>query len=446
MTLRARVALTAALAAAVAVLAASIGLYVTTARTLRGSVDRALVELAGRLEPVRGARPSPFGPRPGSLGGAGGFVQLVTARGEVLRPRRATAEALPVSDTTLAVAAGERPASFATIDVRGDPVRILTVPWRPGVALQVARPLWEVEVTLAALRRRLGLVGVAGIALAGMLGTLVARRAVRPVKDLTDVAEEVATTQDLSRRVEIARDDEIGRLARTLNTMLANLEEARRAQEQLVADASHELRTPLTSLRTNVEVLAHSDRLGEGDRRRLIDDVVIQLDEFARLVSGLVELARGAEPARTTSPVRLDELVQEVAGRTRAYAGGRTIDVTATPTTVLAEADRLERAVVNLLDNAVKYGGQGPIEVDVADGRVTVRDHGPGIADEDLARVFDRFYRAASARSQPGSGLGLSIVQQVAHSQGGSVRAANAPGGGAVVTLELPTSPAPVSP
>lgn len=439
MTLRARIAVIAAVAVSVAVLLASTGLYLATARTLRGAVDRSLVELAHELRSPGPRGPRLFGPRPGHLGGAGGFVQYVSVGGRVLGA--VDAEPLPVGDAITDVAAGRREAFFDTVEVDGQPIRILTVPVERGVAAQIARPLDEVGAALRTLRGQLAFGSLGGVALAAVLGTLVARRAMRPVDELTELAEDVATTQDLSRRIAIERDDEVGRLAATFNSMLANLEQARHAQEQPVADASHELRTPLTSLRTNIEVLADIDQLGTDDRRELIGDVVDQLDEFSQLIGALVELARGDRPAQVPEPLRLDVLVTDAVERARTHAGdARRITLRSAPTTVVGERDRLARAVSNLLDNALKYGGGGPVEASVADGRVTVGDRGPGIDRAHRDRVFDRFYRAPEARGVPGSGLGLAIVEQVAASHGGTVRAEDRPGGGTVFALDLPTT------
>lgn len=459
MTLRARIAVIAAVAVAIAIAVASVALYAAAAQELRSSVDRALWDVVAELADP-GASPalrqevlrdfvaprpeelprSAFGARPGSMGGAGGFVQVISAQGRVLRP--GGSDALEVTPSAIDVAAGRADARFDSVSVDGAPVRVLTVPTPGPTALQVARPLDEVETTLATLRQQLALGGLAGILLAAGLGVLTARRATRPVQQLTELADDVATSQDLSRRIDVQRDDELGRLAGTLNTMLANLEQARHAQQQLVADASHELRTPLTSLRTNVEVLADAERLDPADRQRLIDDLTGQLDELNRLLSDLIELARGEQPTHAHAAVRLDRVVEEAVE----LAGGRgqrpAISVDAHPTTVRGEPERLRRAVVNLVDNAVKHGAD-PIEVTVAGGRVEVRDHGPGIADEHLAHVFDRFYRAVDARAATGSGLGLAIVSQVAASHGGRAHAANHPGGGAVLTLWVPETSEP---
>jgi two-component system sensor histidine kinase MprB len=224
--------------------------------------------------------------------------------------------------------------------------------------------------------------------------------------------------------------------------MLEALEESQRAQRQLVADASHELRTPLTSLRTNMEVLTEVTSLPREDREKLLRDVIAQLDELTVLVSDLVDLARGDEPVETPQDVRLDLLVAEAVERARRHAGDRRFNTDLHPTLVPGVPGRLDRAVANLLDNAAKWSPPGgEIEVWVRDGEVSVRDYGPGIDDADLPFVFDRFYRAPTARGLPGSGLGLAIVRQVAASHGGEVVAERAPGGGARLRLRIPAVP-----
>jgi two-component system sensor histidine kinase MprB len=268
---------------------------------------------------------------------------------------------------------------------------------------------------------------------------LVARTALRPVRQLTAAAEHVARTRDLSRRIESEGSDELSSLGASFNTMLEALDDSQRAQRQLVADASHELRTPLTSLRTNVEVLADADALSSEDRRRLLRDVVAQLDELTVLVTDLVDLARGDESAAISEDVRLDLLVAEAVERARRHAGDRHFLTDLEPCLIRAVPGKLDRAVGNLLDNAAKWSAPGgEIEVRVHAGEVTVRDHGPGIEDEDLPFVFDRFYRARSARGLPGSGLGLAIVRRVAESHGGEVWAERPAGGGARFRLRIP--------
>jgi two-component system sensor histidine kinase MprB len=239
--------------------------------------------------------------------------------------------------------------------------------------------------------------------------------------------------------------DELARLAGSFNTMLEALERSMRQQRQLVADASHELRTPLTSLRTNVEVLAGADGMAPADRERLLRDVVAQLEELTVLVGDLVDLARDEdELPEPMTDVRLDELVAEVVESARRRHPERPFSLELEPALVRAAAPRLARAVANLVDNAEKWSPAGAqIEVTVSsEGELVVRDHGPGIAPEDAPYVFDRFYRAASARGTPGSGLGLAIVRHVAETHDGSVAAQAAPGGGARLVLRLPASEA----
>ncbi|MFO7249782.1 MAG: HAMP domain-containing sensor histidine kinase [Actinomycetes bacterium] len=298
---------------------------------------------------------------------------------------------------------------------------------------------------VAALQAELGwpfiVVALGGLLLAAVLGYIAARTALRPVATLTAVAERVAATRDLGTRIEVDRDDELGSLARSFNTMLDALERSAKAQRRLVADASHELRTPLAALRTNVELLRRADRLDPAERAELLRDTLEGLEELSALVSDVVELARDEEPSVLFEDVRLDEIVERVTARARAYYPRVRFTVHLEPAVVYGVPDRLTRAVANLLDNAGKYSPEGGVvEVRLRGGELTVRDHGPGIAEEDLPYVFDRFYRAPSARSMPGSGLGLAIVRQVVEGHGGTVEAANAPGGGTVVRMRLPVT------
>jgi len=452
-SLRARIALAAAVAVALAVVLVSLAAYATTRGALHDQVDGDLRTRAqntlrafdgprgpGRGGPGRPPRvPREFGgPLPSRFGGTGAFAQLVDAGGVPVRLPPGQV-ALPTDPAARAAAAGG-PARYSTVDVDGVSYRVLAVPVADGLALQVARPLDEVQRSLGRLRGRLVLVSAAGVLLAGLLGALVAARGVRPVTRLTESVELVARTRDLSHRIAVRGDDEPARLARTFNDMLGSLEQARDAQEQLVADASHELRTPLAALRTNAELLASGVPLPDGERRRIAADVAMQIDGFGRLVADLVELTRGARPAADPGPVRLDELVADAVARARAHHPGVEFRLDAEPATVHGDAVRLERAVDNLLQNAVRHGAP-PVEVEVAAGEVRVRDHGPGIRPEDRARALARFWRAPEARGREGSGLGLAIAQQVARAHGGEVRIEEGPGGGALVVLVVPGAP-----
>jgi two-component system sensor histidine kinase MprB len=383
-----------------------------------------------------------------TLGGAAGYVQLFRSNGQLLRSET-KGSLLPVTAATLAVAAGRRGAFFSDANVGGTHVRILTERASQGGVWQVALPLSEVDSTLTHLKLVLALVCLGGIALAAALGLLVSRAALVPVRRLTGAAERVARTQDLGHRIQAGEEDELGRLAGSFNTMLAALERSRLAQRQLVSDASHELRTPLTSVQANLDALAIGERLSARERARILAVAQAQLRELTVLVGDLVDLSKTEVEEVEVEDVRLDLAAAGAIERARLHGVGghsSTFVLDAEPCLVRAAPARLDRAIANLLDNACKWnppapaGNQAgdPIEVRVRAGALQVRDHGPGIAVEDLPRVFDRFYRAPAARGRPGSGLGLAIVRRVAETHGGAVHAANDHDGGARLTLELP--------
>jgi two-component system sensor histidine kinase MprB len=443
MSFRHRLMLLSAAATAAAVVLASGIVFLVVRGELRGQVDDQLRELVAEISVPggggTGSAPARVVVLPSApLGEPAGYAQVVYPNGAVVEPRGQQVD-LPIGRRTLEVAAGEATPYFTDETVDGVHARIFTT--RIGdVAVQAVRSLEEVDRTLRRLAVALVLISLAGIALALWLGRLVARAALRPVGELTDATEHVARTRDLSRRMKTSGADELSRLGASFNTMLGALDSSQRAQRQLVEDASHELRTPLTSLRTNIEVLAEGDSLSPEDRRRLLRDVVRQLEELTALVSDLVDLARGDERELAVEDVRLDLLVAEVVERARAYSPDKRFTVELEPCLVRGVPARLERAVSNLLDNAAKWSPpNGPIEVSLRDAELSVRDHGPGIAPSDLPHVFDRFYRAPTARGLPGSGLGLAIVRQVAESHGGEVSAHAADGGGTRLRLRLPS-------
>jgi two-component system sensor histidine kinase MprB len=439
MSFRARVALLAAAAVAVAVVAASAIVYVVVRGELYGPIDDQLRGTADHI--VRDRQEGHlsrafFVPQP-ELGGAGGYPQVVKAGGETLIPPGAQVR-LPVDDSVRAVASGNHEDYYRDAHVAGTHVRILTFEYLPGAAVEIARPLTEVDDTLSRIRWLLLAVAATGIAGAAVLGLLVARTALAPVRRLTATTERVTETRDLSERIDARGRDELGRLATSFNTMLGALEESARAQRQLVADASHELRTPLTSLRTNVEVLAGGRELPPGERERLLHDVIEQTGELTNLVAELIELARSEQQPTEPEDVRLDLVTAQAVERARRDRPGVNFNIDLTESVVHGVPANIERAVANLLDNAAKWSPLGgEVDVGVENGVVTVRDHGPGIEDEDLPFVFDRFYRAASARGMPGSGLGLAIVRQVAEAHGGGVTAERVEGGGTRMTLRL---------
>ena len=442
MSFRTRLALASALAVAIAVVAASAAAYVLVRDGLRDEVDRALHAQADRIgRPGDGERPEVPGLRPGPFGGAAGFAQVVLADGSTRRPQQSEG-ALPVSAGSLAVARGEEGEHVEDTRADGVHLRVLTVRLGQGAAVQLARPLDEVDATLRKVRLALLGVGASGIALAALLGLLVSQAAIGPLRRLTEEAEAIAATHDLTRRVGITGDDEIGRLGSRFDEMLAGLDESERARRQLVADASHELRTPIASIRTNVELLARHADLPAEQRAAALATAQAELEELSALVTDIVELARdGGGPPPLFDEFRLDAVVADVVGRARRAWPGLTFNLAAEQSVVDGVAERAARAVANLLDNAAKWSpAGGVVEVTVRGTEVTVRDHGPGIDEADRPHVFDRFYRAAAARGRPGSGLGLAIVRQVAELHGGSATADEAPGGGAMLRLRLSPS------
>ncbi|HEY4452642.1 MAG TPA: ATP-binding protein [Solirubrobacteraceae bacterium] len=387
-----------------------------------------------------------FGRLPPGPGQVRGYQQVVNSSGRIV-VRSAHNVTLPVDAATLALAGHGGPAFLRDAHVNGLHVRILAESFGKGRVVQLAQPMTEVDSLLSRLRLILALLVLGGVALAALLGRLVAGAAVQPLKRLTAATEHVAATRDLSRRIERVGEDEIGRLAGSFNAMLDALERSVsaldasvHAQRQLVADASHELRTPVTSLRTNVEILQQqAGSMDPEEQRGLLADVVEQIEELTLVINDLIDLARGEEQREDSEELRLDLLVEDVVERTRRHAPATPLLVELEPTLVTGVPARLERAVGNLIDNAVKYSPPGePVEIALHGTELTVRDHGPGISGEDLPHIFDRFYRGAEARGRPGSGLGLAIVRQVAARQGGSVAAEAAPGGGALMRLRLP--------
>ena len=476
MTLRTRIAAAAGVAVAVTTITAAVVVYLAVRSNLRGEVERALTERAApaltrvdgpdgpggprspgggpglRPAPLRGGRPDALPlppPRPERFGGAEGYVQRVSPDGEVFRPPGQPA-ALPITERAREIAARGEGESFEDVDADGTHVRVLTVGLPEGGAIQVARPLTEVDRVLDRVLVALVVVGLAGIGLAALLGAGVARVALAPVARFTRRTEELTARPVLSERIEVAGRDELSRLAHSFNTTLEALERAVEAQRQLVADASHELRTPIASLRANVQTLEQADRLPRAELDALRADIVAELDELTGLVADVVELARGAQRAETLDDVRLHDLVAALVERAERRGKDVAFRTDLESSVVQGEPDRIARAVSNLLDNAVKWSpAGGTVEVTLRAGTLTVRDHGPGFAAEDLPHVFERFYRARAARGLPGSGLGLAIVRQAAEAHGGWARAANAADGGAVLAVRFGDpvgTPAPAEP
>ena len=341
------------------------------------------------------------------------------------------------------VASGTRTHSLRTADIGGTDYRVVAVYAGDGRALVVAQSMASMDAALDRLGVVLWAVGIFGVLVAGLLGAVIASGGLRPVRRLTTAVEHVARTGEL-RPIAVHGNDDLGRLTVAYNQMMVAMDASRQRERQLVADAGHELRTPLTSLKTNIELLGQAEARGGMPRQarlELISDVGAQVDELATLVGDLVELARD-QGAPDPEPIDLSEVVATAVERVQRRAPGIAFEVDTEPWIVVGESRTLERAVTNLLDNAAKWSPPlGEVRVRLHGGTLTVEDAGPGISDEDLPHVFERFYRSRDARRLPGSGLGLAIVAQAAHRHGGQVSAGRASSGGALMTLRIPGEP-----
>jgi two-component system, OmpR family, sensor histidine kinase MprB len=458
LSFRARLTILSAAGIAVVLVIGSATTYTIMRSQLRGQVDAVLREQAAKVpdpdEPFAGQviqrRTAPAGRLKGptvslgelhvsvtGFGSAPVFALLVSGNpGAPAIPRGR--ESLPVSQRALEIARAGQGTYYTDVHVRGAHLRMYVTALGDGYALVLARSLSEVDGALSRLAWGLGITCLIGILVAAIVGAAVARGALRPVRRLTDTAERITDTHDLGERIETDGEDELSRLGASFNAMLDSLEGAIRSQRRLVADASHELRTPLTSLRTNIDLLRQGVALSDRDRERLLRDVGDEIEELTTMVANLVDLARGSQRDLHLRPVRLDQVVEEVVGRAQARFPSLTFALDAAPTTVTGDAEELERAVWNLVENAAKWtNGVGSVELTVADGEVTVRDHGPGVPAADRPFIFDRFYRSEASRGHPGSGLGLAIVRQIAENHGGRIEIEDAAGGGACFRLSL---------
>jgi two-component system sensor histidine kinase MprB len=434
MTLRTRVTVAAGIAVLIAVASVSVVVYVVVRDNLHDQIDDSLSHQPLSEE---GLPHEPPGAPDHVPLVQDVFMQVVDRDGQVV-----TAfddRELPVTADVLAVARGERAEAFFTTELRGSTVRVYATTASAGTALEVGRSLAEVEQALRQLVWTLVALSLGAVGLAAVVGRLVAATAVAPVQRVAEAAETVASTGDLSHHIAVPDGDDLGRLAHSFNTMLDALSESVTRQRQLVADASHELRTPLAAVRTNVEVLARTDELTPDDRAALIRETVVQIGELTRLVGDLVELNRGDGEEEPSTVIGLDDLTREVADAVGRNYPSVVVNLAAEPTRISGAHGRVSRAVTNLIDNAAKWSPPGAtVDVQVRDGRVVVRDRGPGISPDDLPHIFDRFYRSPAARNMPGSGLGLAIVKQVADSHGATITTRPAPDGGAVFVLQFP--------
>jgi two-component system sensor histidine kinase MprB len=470
MSLRTRVTLAAGGAVFVALLVASLVIYFSVRSNLRDQIDVSLIDNAQNvgIKTANAGKPgqklptgidskkrpprSPDAPLFGTT--PSGYFQVIPSYGAVAPlplkgkngPKAAAVENdanpnsfVPLNGKDGYVATGIAPPYFSDVTYHGTQMRLYTMRYEGSNdgLVRTARPLSEANATITNVRWLLVALTLGGALAAALLGRLAAAAILRPVRTLASTVRDVTATRDLNRRIAVDSTDEVGSLARDFNEMLAALEESQRAQQQLIADASHELRTPLTAHRANIELLARPDLPSER-RPHVLTAAVRGIDELSALISDLIQAARNGRSVDAREPVRLDKLVERAVERARRKAPQLQFELHLEPCTVSGSSPRLERMVDNVLDNAVKWSPDGGIvEVDVDQGLLTVRDHGPGIDDADLPHVFDRFYRSASARGMPGSGLGLAIVKQTVDDHGGTVEATNAENGGTVISMRF---------
>jgi two-component system sensor histidine kinase MprB len=462
LSLRRRIAVAAALAVAALAVAISVIAYVTTRSHLVGQLKGQLHTLAAPyLEPhgrqaALGQRPQPGGapavdfehrdrdhrefhaPSPPGFGAAPGYFQVVHPDGSASRPPGEKA-ALPVDPQSVEIAKRAHGSFFTTATVNGVHLQILTVAdpfdrW----AVQVALPLTSVDSVLNGLLLPYGLLIAGGVVLAALLGLMISRTALAPIERFLHQTEDVTSELEHPRHLEETGASELRRLAASFNQTLDALERSIEAQRNLVADASHELRTPIAALRSNIQIFLESGRLPVDERQALQQSILAELDELTQVVANVVELARGSGPGAHREQVELDVLVYDAVDRAQRRAPQIEFNADLEPTLIEGVPDRIARAITNVIDNARKWSPpDGAIEVQLHEGVLSVRDHGPGFDDRDLPHVFDRFYRAANARRLPGSGLGLAIVSQTALAHGGKAMALNAPDGGAVVEVSF---------
>lgn len=445
--LRARLAALTAAAVASAVALTGVAAWLITRITVYNQLDNELVDIAAvtanwvavDIEGMGGLDTN-------ALKAANVTVMLVRSDNRISTLPGASVTLVP-GVQELSVARRQQGWSARTGEAsNGQPYRIVAVPLTSGdesYALVLGRPLEPTNNIMATLAWSLTFFGVLGVGVSSAIGFVIARSAIRPVERLSEAVARVTDTNELNP-IEVDGSGELEDLSRSFNTMLRSLQLSRERQRRLIADAGHELRTPLTSLRTNVELLVADERsrmLPEGARADILRDVAGQLGEFTTLVGDLVLLSREDSMQPHPEPVDLRDVVNSAVDRAKRRGPSLTFDVELHPFYLVGEPDLLERAITNLLDNAVKFSPpSGTVHVLLEGDRLRISDQGPGIPDDELPHVFDRFWRSPSARNTPGSGLGLSIVAQTIKAHGGWVKAGRSAEGGAEFIVRLPGS------
>ena len=443
--LQRRVAYLTTIAVALAVALTSVAGYVTLRISLYRALDAEMVQTATSLAVVPVAQ---------DIRTLGGLTERALRAGNVsVAAIRTDGETFYVPDERDHLVLGAKELAVARLQSGysarngvtsgGDAYRIVAVPITDlgNYALVLGRPLQPTNDILSSLWLVLIIFGVAGVIIAAVVGAYVARSSLRPVRELSAAVEYVSVTKELTPITINAPAGDIAVLAESFNQMLQSLASSRERQARLIADAGHELRTPLTSLRTNIELLAadaESGMLKQKDRIAILADVKAQLVEFTELIGDLVQLARD-ETASTPEALDFRNVVNAALDRVRRRAHGLIFDVELNPFYLVGDSDTLERAITNLLDNAVKWSPpNGTIRVQLEGDRLRVADQGPGISEADMPFIFDRFYRGDTARQTSGTGLGLSIVAQTVAQHGGWVTAGRSAQGGAEFTIQLP--------
>jgi two-component system sensor histidine kinase MprB len=446
MSLRLRLTLVVAVTFALVVVGCTYAAHVSARSRLRAETDQFLLQRSARFAHTpnddftrnddRGRGPA-GGP---ALFDPDAVVQILDAKAGI-HSSITGQPALPIDTRDRAIARDGGKSRFRDATVKGASYRVLTVALPGGGAAQIARNIDGDNDVLATLDTRLALIALIGTLIAASLAWAIARRTVKPIEELTKKTTYVAETQDLANPIDIDRRDELGRLASSFNTMLEALHTSREQQKRLVLDASHELRTPLTALRTNIDLLRRAKSFDTDQRAELLTEVDVELRELTDLVAELVELATDTRSEEPVVRIELSELVDRVVNR-HARRTGRQITLERhEPAVVIGRVALLERAVSNLVENAVKFSADDTtIEASVDGSTVEILDRGAGVDPEDLPHVFDRFYRATAARTLPGSGLGLAIVEQIAQLHDGTITLGPRVSGGTIARLELPAA------
>ncbi len=452
-TLQRRIVWLTALAVAISVAVTGIGAYATTQISLYAQLDSELLSVANITAAlVAQDIESMGGLNADALKAANVVLVLVKSnKDEVAFPGETVT--FDIGPQEIAVARTQQGSSARTGRAStGELYRIVSVPLTQqaegqttgdGYALVLGRSLEPTLTTLRQMAFVLLAVAILGVIAAAISGWVVAGSSLQPIRRLALAVAKITETDELIQ-IEAEGDNELADLSRSFNSMTRSLASSRERQSRLIGDAGHELRTPLTSLRTNIELLIADEKSGmlpEGARSDILRDVAAQLGEFTQLVGDLVQLSREDHVEAARVPIDLQDVVANAVTRAKRRGPTMIFDVELAEHQLVGNPDTLERALTNLLDNAVKFSPNGGlITVTMKDQTIVVSDQGPGIADEDLPHVFDRFYRSDLSRNTPGTGLGLSIVAHTINSHGGWVKAGTAPEGGAEFTVWLPTT------